>query len=1217
MTATSGLTVLRTLPTARATKEWRWNQHLQQWSMHSYAAGGQFFPEEMTFVGIDGLAAVMERVQADAHALIVRGALTDAVRRHLMADPDAMIRRRKLSRGGVPGTLVEVDRDWIMVDIDSWPLPTWADLADDPELVIDAAVRDLLPEPFHDARAWWQLSSSAGFVTDVLKVHVFYMLAEPASNEMVKAVLKQHAPGVDRSPFSAAQLHYVAAPIIECGHDPLPRRTGWLRGLSEVVKLPSVELHPDGTPTDTGRLPPGDIGAALSVLGHGDGKAGFHEPLRTATLRYARQCVRHGDRDDEALKNLLRVAIRSAPVRPGVQRQELERYCQDGYLQPMIDGAVRLVRTGDAATPTMRPHYTAPTADVAACRREVRREIATFFDRVRRGHANAEIEPEHAALSATVGVGKTRLGCEELPDHVAVSRVGGLPHRVTWFVPEHALSDQTFRDMQAAGIHAAVWRGREADNPYAPDETMCRNMKPVRQAQRIRADAETVVCGKPGETGACPFRESCAYQNQKGIVAAADVVIAANAMMYRTPPTSVLSDQTGLIVADEKLWQAGLDLYREMEIGGFATSVIASPVLTQGKWQRVDMSGTDALHTWASRLIAGVERLPVGALVRKADLVAAGLTADDCRQARALEWRRERSAGLRLGLVPDQWTAALRDAAVNSDLPSRAAVWSAAAALLAGDSDESGHLQRGETTDGQAALWLHTRRDICEAVASRPMLLLDGTMPLDIVRRFLPRVRLLSDVQARAPCMTVNQIIGGWGKTSLVQSDKATAAENERRASMIKQLQDFVSLHGGGNAGVITYKAIEREFSDLRGVQTGHFNAIAGSNRFSAVDNIFIIGRPLARPEIHRVMAMALTGRPIAPQQPHQASRGVLLADGTGLAMQVRVYADPDAEAVRAAVTDAEIVQAIGRGRGVNRDSSRPLTVWLLADVVVPMPVDDLVRWQDVRLTPLARMLAREAALLSPRDACRAYPDLVGEKEEAAKKALQRCTGEDFGDIPLWKGNHRGLSPKSAWEVTYRPNGRGQQNRRALVMQDRLATFRGWLEAIVGQLACYEVRPTDLPGAGRRATPPAYAPEIAALSGAQDDAGQQTPLRSVALSSGGAPFTGALERWGGDRIETMARAKGTTKFVAPAAVAAGGNVALEATRGTSDLPVYAEVALLKPMITWHVPVRSQCRGLERKPARLHPQAAAIGAPGARGVGGPVYLWICDMIRDGL
>ena len=140
------------------------------------------------------------------------------------------IRRRKLKKGDADPSLLEVPCPWLMIDIDNFPLRPSDDLVDDPEAAIEHAISELLPPAFHDTEAWWQLSSSAGFSAGMLKVHVFFWLSEPVHNLHIKAVLKQHAPRVDLAPFNAAQPHYIAAPVIEGGHDPLPRRTGWRQG---------------------------------------------------------------------------------------------------------------------------------------------------------------------------------------------------------------------------------------------------------------------------------------------------------------------------------------------------------------------------------------------------------------------------------------------------------------------------------------------------------------------------------------------------------------------------------------------------------------------------------------------------------------------------------------------------------------------------------------------------------------------------------------------------------------------------------------------------------------------------------------------------------------------------------------------------------------------------------------------------------------------------
>ena len=99
---------------------------------------------------------------------------------------------------------------------------------------------------------------------------------------------------------------------------------------------------------------------------------------------------------------------------------------------------------------------------------------------------------------------------------------------------------------------------------------------------------------------------------------------------------------------------------------------------------------------------------------------------------------------------------------------------------------------------------------------------------------------------------------------------------------MLQELRDFVDFHSGGNALVVTYEVIEDCFSDLPGVRTGHFNKIAGLDTFGGVCSLFVIGCPLPSPEVHRRMALALTGRPIpggdtTPGEPRATHGGLTL----------------------------------------------------------------------------------------------------------------------------------------------------------------------------------------------------------------------------------------------------------------------------------------------------------------------------------------------------
>ena len=82
--------------------------------------------------------------------------------------------------------------------------------------------------------------------------------------------------------------------------------------------------------------------------------------------------------------------------------------------------------------------------------------------------------------------------------------------------------------------------------------------------------------------------------------------------------------------------------------------------------------------------------------------------------------------------------------------------------------------------------------------------------------------------------------------------------------------------------------------------------------------------------------------------------RRVRLAGDRTAPLAMEEHADPIAEAVRWSICEGELIQAMGRGRGVNRTADTPLEIDLLTDVVLPVTVDALV--------PVVRAPARPGA---------------------------------------------------------------------------------------------------------------------------------------------------------------------------------------------------------------------------------------------------------------
>ncbi len=144
------------------------------------------------------------------------------------------------------------------------------------------------------------------------------------------------------------------------------------------------------------------------------------------------------------------------------------------------------------------------------------------------------------------------------------------------------------------------------------------------------------------------------------------------------------------------------------------------------------------------------------------------------------------------------------------------------------------------------------------------------------------------------------------------------------------------------------------------------------------------------------------------------ANAGIRLADGTGRAIQQPRHPDPLVEATRWSITEAAVVQGIGRCRGVRRDPNTPVHVTVLAELALPIDVNEVSTWDDAAPGRLAVAIA-EAALtgralpLAPADLHLARPDLFS-SEAAAAHVIKREKG---GQTPIKKDMvpYRGMAP--------------------------------------------------------------------------------------------------------------------------------------------------------------------------------------------------------------
>jgi hypothetical protein len=190
----------------------------------------------------------------------------------------------------------------------------------------------------------------------------------------------------------------------------------------------------------------------------------------------------------------------------------------------------------------------------------------------------------------------------------------------------------------------------------------------------------------------------------------------------------------------------------------------------------------------------------------------------------------------------------------------------------------------------------------------------------------------------------------------------------------------------------------EDTFKGMNNVITMHHGAVAGRDEAKNVRYAFIIGQQNPSPEACRRFAAALTGDPIQPETWVRKTGGILMQDGSGIALEVSRFQNPVMEMVRAHISDSSIIQDYDRPRGVRRTEANPVTIFLMSKIIVPFPVDNLLDWKDVSLSAGERMKARGVWTLSAMTAHALFPDLFC-SEDAAKR--RNCVSAKFQRVRI------------------------------------------------------------------------------------------------------------------------------------------------------------------------------------------------------------------------
>jgi hypothetical protein len=592
------------------------------------------------------------------------------------------------------------------------------------------------------------------------------------------------------------------------------------------------------------------------------------------------------------------------------QAKTLERWEQICGSPPDRIGASHIFHRAAAHGwhPKTSPTYPAAAfSDLNSARREVKRIADEFLGldeqpknvfQLFAESVGIEPTPEVWAIRVDTGVGKTRIMVGE----IAMSGQRG----IMYAVPTHKLGSDIERQFSDHGVTARVFRGRSADDPERVGSKMCLNLAAVELALKCQADVARTCCEKHGNF--CHFYNQCGYQRQQA--AGPQVwIVAADMVFHRV---AVFGNPRALII-DESFWQKAL-----RGIDGDDDSMLAFASLMTGNQGRRDLAAELQMQSDDGGLQRRiVEHMEVGALHRMI----------------RVEWATMPKLSLRPGMPADEFDRLRKNSRVIEKIAyARRVIQILEELCHMLEHPEilvSGRLLIEERNGLRGIRWRGIDT-IGEQFQIRT-LLLDATLPdLAVLQALHPQAEIVADVRvALPPSVCIRQLLNApTSSRKLIGTSRLKDRDQHLDSVRRYILQRWIET-GKQSSLVICQMKVQRwlEGKLPDGIALAHYNAIAGLDQYKDVRLLILVGRPQPGPDAVETIAGMLSGSmpEIVTDGSNgfnwysQVRRGIRQKDGSGVAVDGDQHPDPFAESVRQLITEAELVQALGRARAINR----------------------------------------------------------------------------------------------------------------------------------------------------------------------------------------------------------------------------------------------------------------------------------------------------------
>lgn len=585
---------------------------------------------------------------------------------------------------------------------------------------------------------------------------------------------------------------------------------------------------------------------------------------------------------------------------------------------------------------------------------------------------------ERVAIYTATGLGKTEQVAANAAKLVRVTREasdGG--KTVVIAVPRHNLADavaERIREKLPGDIRLEVYRGRSAK--ISDDRRMCGRWQEAEAVADAGANVTQALCGsvKPGKKQ-CQFFHSCQYIEQTQTEA--DIWIVPHALLGAAMPACL--DNVGVLFIDEDPLMSLLPDEEVLTLDAIERPLAISPEV-DACLKRV----ADALRTVPvpHPTMRGFNRAWVPNAKRL------GLDVQDLR-ARYYELAEamEQPENL-IDAEPETVAAAVaRLTAHNRHLL-------ALRHLLNGlffrrldverEPEFCPYIERrvGCTEAGfveQVAVF--SFNNLAGNWRSAHTMLLSATARPELMRHVWPSLTPDDELLVRRvemPNVRVRQTLD------------ASMSRNKwiENTNWQRRIWNYIRKRAAqyGKTLVVGQKELVRLFMSrppIAGVEFAHFNDLSGIDNFGNVDLIVSIGRVVPPPEVVERLA-AILGHcdvqrlPAGEWYPLREAFLPLKNSNTGVALQrrsrkveggieygVEHHPDPLAEAVRWTICVGELVQALGRGRGLRRTEANPLQLDILTTQDAGIPINEFGLFEHFETTAFEQMIV---AGLVPQD---------------------------------------------------------------------------------------------------------------------------------------------------------------------------------------------------------------------------------------------------------